>query len=377
MTRKMTRNTELKTAAYVAGDYIREPAEVEYAEELEWLRAGDVFPKPKNWLTSPKMTLVFILGGKAPNGKTITTKYRGPRRLIELAIATLATDRALLLYGVPGTAKSFVSELLAAAISGDSKLLVQGTAGTDEGALRYGWNYKQLLTDGPSFDALVKSPLYHAMEDGKIARVEELTRIASDVQDALVTILSEKTLPIPEISAEVRAIKGFNVIATANNRDRGVNELSSALKRRFNVVTLPVPATLEDEVEIVRDRVERMGRSFNYPVEKPADAELRRVVTIFRELRAGRTSDGLMQLKKPSGTLSSAEAISAVNNALANAAYFGDGKLTVGDLAPALVGAIVQDPGIDAEAWRAYREDVMRNREGWKDLYKACREIEK
>ena len=372
----MAYDTRSTTADNVAKTHLREPAEVEYAEELEWIRSNDSFPKPKNWKTSPKMICLFILGGKTQDGKTIKTKYWGPRRLIELAVATLATDRALLLYGVPGTAKSRVSELLAAAISGDSKLLVQGTAGTDEGALRYGWNYKQLLTEGPSYNAIVKSPLFHAMEEGKIARVEELTRIASDVQDSLITILSEKTLPIPEINGEQRAFEGFNVIATANNRDRGVNELSSALKRRFNVVTLPTPATLEGEVRIVRERVEEMGRSFNYPVEKPADRELLRVVTIFRELRAGMTLDGKNQLKIPSGTLSPAEAISVVNNALANAAYFGTGKMKSSDLAPALVGAIVQDPTVDAVPWRDYLNGVMRERADWKDLYDACKGID-
>src|ERR687893_1819678 len=89
----------------------------------------------------------------------ITPKYVGQRRLIELAVATLATDRALLLLGVPGTAKTWVSEHLAAAVSGDSTLLVQGTAGTGEEALRYGWNYARLIAEGPTPDALVPSPV--------------------------------------------------------------------------------------------------------------------------------------------------------------------------------------------------------------------------
>ena len=170
---------------------------------------------------------------------------------MEVAVATLATDRALLLLGVPGTAKTWVSEHLAAAISGDSTLLVQGTAGTPEEAIRYGWNYARLLAEGPSAAALVPGPVLTAMRTGAIARVEELTRIPADVQDTFITILSEKTLPIPELGDEVQAVKGFNVIATANDRDRGVNELSSALRRRFNTVVLPVPATADEEVDIV------------------------------------------------------------------------------------------------------------------------------
>ena len=124
---------------------------------------------------------------------------------------------------------------------------MQGTAGTGEEAIRYGWNYAKLLAEGPSEGALVQTPVMRAMRDGKLARIEELTRVGSDVQDTLITILSEKTLPIPELDREIQAIRGFNVIATANNRDKGVNELSSALKRRFNTVILPLPDTIDEE----------------------------------------------------------------------------------------------------------------------------------
>ena len=182
----------------------------------------------------------------------IIPKYVGSRRLVEIAVATLATDRALLLLGVPGTAKSWLSEHLAAAISGDLTLLVQGTAGTAEEAIRYGWNYARLIAEGPSAPGpWSPSPVTTAMQRGAIARIEELTRIPADVQDALITILSEKTLPIAELARRRRRIKGFNVIATANDRDKGVNELSSALRRRFNTVVLPLPASEEDEVAIV------------------------------------------------------------------------------------------------------------------------------
>src|SRR5204862_52157 len=191
---------------------------------------------PPHWRLSPWAVVTYLLGGTLSDGTVVTPKYVGQRRLIEVAVATVATDRALLLYGVPGTAKSWVSEHLAAAISGDSTLLIQGTAGTSEEQLRYGWNYAQLLANGPSEKALVPSPMMQAMRTGKIARVEELTRIPADVQDSLITVLSEKTLPIPELGSEVQAVRGFSVIATANNRDKGVNELSAALKRRFNTV---------------------------------------------------------------------------------------------------------------------------------------------
>ena len=293
---------------------------------------------------------------------------------MEVAVATLATDRALLLIGVPGTAKSWVSEHLAAAISGDSTLLVQGTAGTDEGAIRYGWNYARLLAEGPSEKALVESPVMFAMREGKLARIEELTRVQSDVQDALITVLSEKTLPIPELRTEVQAVRGFNVIATANNRDKGVNELSSALKRRFNTVVLPVPDTLEDELSIVTRRVEQLGRSLGLPAVPPALEEVRRVVTVFRELRAGLTEDGKTKLKSPSGSLSTAEAISVVNQGLTLSVHFGDGTLRARDVASSLVGAVIKDPVQDRAVWNEYLEIAIKKRDGWKEFYAACRE---
>ncbi|HKM55006.1 MAG TPA: AAA family ATPase, partial [Isosphaeraceae bacterium] len=324
---------------------------------------------------SPWAVATYLLGGTLPDGFEVSPKYIGNRRLMEIAIATLATDRALLLLGVPGTAKSWVSEHLSAAISGDSTLLIQGTAGTSEEAIRYGWNYARLLADGPSLQALVPSPLMVAMGAGKIARVEELTRMPAEVQDTLITILSEKTLPIPELGDEVQAKKGFNVIATANNRDRGVNELSSALKRRFNTVVLPVPETAEEEVDIVHRRVNSLGRALELPTELAGLAEIRRVVTVFRELRDGKTEDGKTKLKPPSGTMSTAEAISVVGQGLALAAHFGDGRLRAGDLAAGLVGVVVKDPVQDRIVWQEYMETVVKERDGWKDMYRACREL--
>ena len=353
---------------------LRAHAEHQFAEELAALAKTDDKPRPPNWKLSPWAVSTYLLGGEA-GGMKITPKYIGQRRVIEIAIATLATDRALLLLGVPGTAKSWVSEHLSAAISGESTLLVQGTAGTSEEAVRYGWNYALLLAKGPSMDALVPSPIMRGMREGRIARVEELTRIPSDVQDALLTILSEKALHIPELGNEVQAVKGFNVIATANDRDKGVNDLSSALKRRFNTVVLPLPDTMEEEVEIVRTRVASLGRALEIPAEPPALEEIRRLVTVFRELRAGVTTDGKTKLKSPSGTLSAAEAISVLNQGLSLAAHFGDGSLRAADLAGGLLGAVVKDPVQDRVIWQEYLETVVKERDGWKDLYRACREV--
>jgi MoxR-like ATPase len=353
---------------------LRENAEALYAAELAALARLDDRPKPPNWRLSPWAVAHYLHGGRLADGTELTPKYIGDRRTVEIAIATLATDRALLLLGVPGTAKTWVSEHLAAAISGDSTLLVQGTAGTDEAAMRYSWNYALLLAEGPTDRALVPSPVLKAMRTGRLCRVEELTRVPSDVQDTLITLLSEKTLPVPELGTAVQAVKGFNVIATANSRDRGVNELSSALKRRFNTVVLALPDTADAEVEIVRMRVASLSRALELPGETPALEQIRRVVAVFRELRSGTTEDGKAKIKSPSGTLSTAEAISVMTNGIALAAHFGDGTIRAADLAAGMVGAIVKDPVQDTVVFREYLETVVKERDGWKDLYRACRE---
>ena len=355
---------------------LRPHAEDQYATELAALAILDDRERPPGWHLSPWAVVRYLLGGELSDGTIIAPKYVGQQRLVEIAVATLATDRALLLLGVPGTAKTWVSEHLAAAISGDSTLLVQGTAGTTEETLRSGWNYARLLAEGPSTAALVPGPIYRGMERGAIVRVEELTRMAPEVQDALVTVLSEKVLPIPELDTEIAAIRGFNVIATANDRDRGVNDLSSALRRRFNTVVLPLPATVEEEIAIVRRRVDELGVALALPAVPAAADEIRRVVTVFRELRSGLTEDERISLKIPTGTLSTAEAISVVTNGIALAAHFGNGELRATDVAAGIIGAVVSDPVHDTVAWREYLEAVVRDRDGWGDFYDACRDLD-
>lgn len=362
-------------ASTVNTDILRPHAEQLYAHELTALADTDDRPRPPHWNLSPTAVVTYLLGGTLDDGTTISPKYIGPRRLVEVAVATLATDRALLLLGVPGTAKTWMSEHLTAAISGRSTLLIQGTAGTPEEAIRYGWNYARLLAEGPSEQALVPSPIMTAMREGKIARIEELTRIPSDVQDALITVLSEKSLPIPELDTEVQAAKGFSVIATANNRDRGVNDLSSALRRRFNTVVLPLPATADEEVAIVTQRVQALGQTLELPEIPSASDEIRRVVTVFRELRSGLTADGRTRVKQPSGTLSTAEAISVITHGAVMSAHFGDGVLRPSDTAAGILGAVVKDPVADAVVWTEYLEAVVRERKDWADFYRACREV--
>ena len=326
-------------------EILRLPAEQLFQKEIDALIAAEKDPVPTGWKMSPRSVRTYICGGKV--GRTqITPKYIGHERLVEIAISTLVTDRALLLIGEPGTAKSWLSEHLCAAINGDSTKVIQGTAGTTEEQLRYSWNYAMLLAQGPSEAAMLKSPVFTAMETGTIARMEEISRCASEVQDALISILSEKRISVPELNTEIAAKKGFSVIATANTRDKGVNEMSAALKRRFNIVVLPAPANLES------------------------------VCRIFRELRCGETIDRSQKVKGTSGVLSTAEAISLLCNSMALAGSFGDGKISDEDLAAALQGAIIKDEDKDAVAWKEYLEHVMKKRGlKWGGLYKACSDL--
>ncbi len=354
-------------------DILRLPAEELYKNELDALISNEKYPVPTGWKMSPRSVLTYIMGGKS-GSTTITPKYMGDRRLVEICVATLVTDRALLLTGEPGTAKSWLSEHLTAAINGDSSKVIQGTAGTTDEQIRYSWNYAILLAKGPSKEALVKSPVYNAMETGTIARVEEISRCASEVQDALISILSEKRISVPELSEEIAAKKGFSVIATANTRDKGVNEMSSALKRRFNIVVLPAPADMDTEINIVSARAAQLAESFGLTASLPDRTAVERVVTVFRELRSGQTLDGQIKLKTTTGTLSSAEAISLLVNSMALAGSFGNGKITDGDIAAALQGAVVKDESKDKAAWAEYLENVMRKRPGCASLYAECRE---
>jgi MoxR-like ATPase len=369
---------------------VRLPAEARCADELAALRAIDRWPRPPGWHLSPRLVETFIMGstrgpgtmgGEALQGTdgrplSITPKFVGERRLVQVAIATLASDRALMLAGEPGTAKSWLSEHLAAAISGTSQLVIQGTAGTTEEQIKYSWNYALLIAEGPSRRALVESPVLRGMERGQIVRFEETTRCAAEVQDALISILSEKQIAIPELDEVVSAQRGFAVIGTANTRDRGVNEMSSALKRRFNFVTIPVVSDIEQEVGIVARRSRELLSELGATSDVPQDV-VRLLASVFAELRRGETLDGSAKVKTPSTVLSTAELISVVANGALMGSFFGTGHATVRDCFAALVGTVAKESSNDLDVLQEYLETVARTRPEalWREFYAAGSEV--
>ena len=364
---------------------LREPAEVKYARELEALRQNDQDEVPAPWKLSPRSVLTYVTGSKKPlkatlDGKSvevpITRKFFGDDTIVERAIVTLASERALLLVGDPGTGKSWLSEHLAAAICGTSMLTIQGTAGTTEEQIKYSWNIARIIAEGPKPENMIASPCMIAMRAGKLFRFEEITRCVGDVQDALVSICSDKAIAVPELPGQnmVFAKPGFNIIATANSRDMGVNELSAALKRRFNYVHIPVVGDQKTEVEIVGTRSAELLQRYKIPgkVEKPV---LELLATVFRELREGVTSDGV-KVAKPSTTLSTAEAIGVALDAAIHSRHFGNGAVGPADIGRNLVGSIVKEDLADVKVLKEYLNLVAKKRGGsdatWKAFHDAA-----
>jgi MoxR-like ATPase len=353
----------------------RAPAERRFASELTRLAESDKDPKPKGWRISPRAVRRFVLGDKAAN---VSQKFFGDDPLIDRCIVSLMGHQGLMLVGEPGTAKSLLSELLAAAISGDSNLVVQGSAGVIEDHLRYGWNYALLLAEGPSERALVPSPVLTAMRLGKIVRVEELTRCAPEVQDAMISLMSEKTVAIPELGpgAESRAAPGFNVIGTANLRDRGVHDMSSALKRRFNFETVhPIADAGFEKALVAKQVAERLADHTIMPALNEDVLDL--VVSVFRDLRTGTTSDGA-SVAQPNSVMSTAEAVNVAHAAALDAAYLDTGKVSGGHVARQIRGVVFKDDPEDARKFRAYVDHIAKARakrsNTWGDFYAAAKE---
>jgi MoxR-like ATPase len=365
---------------------LRQPAELLHADQLEALKQNDNETPPPSWRLSPRAVLSYITGGKSLkakiNGKSvdvpITRKFFGDDRIVERSIVTLASERSLLLIGEPGTGKSWLSEHLAAAICDNSTLTIQGTAGTTEEHIKYSWNIARVIAEGPRPENLIPSPTMVAMRAGALLRFEELTRCVPDVQDALVSILSDKAVAVPELPDHnmVWARPGFNIIATANTRDQGVNELSAALKRRFNYVFIPIIADKQTEVKVVQQRSAELLERYNLPGKlSPPVIEL--LATVFREIRNGKTSDGV-SLKKPGTTLSTAEAIGVALDSALHARFFGTGEVGPADIARNMVGAVVKEDQEDREALKEYATLVAKKRAAkekpWKEFHEALAE---
>lgn len=362
---------------------LREPAEVRFADELQALAKTDSFPKPPGWQLSPRAVRTFILGSPVSKSKSkkkaepeIRRKFHGDDAMIDRAIVTLMSNRGLLLVGEPGTAKSMLSELLSAAISGTSALTIQGTAGTTEDQIKYSWNYALLLAEGPTPKALVSAPLYHGLSHGQIVRFEEITRCPPEIQDTMISVMSDKVLHVPELKDDnniIFAKPGFNVIATANTRDRGVHEMSAALKRRFNFETVHPIADKKFELELVLEQAQELLNQSGAEATMPTDV-VDVLITTFSDLRKGRTEEGTV-VEKPSTVMSTAEAVSVAFSAALDAGYFGDGQLRGEHLARQLVGTVLKDSEEDAKKVRQYFDVVVKNRarrsEHWKSFYEA------
>src|SRR5947209_4828940 len=355
-----------------AADLQRPPAEVLFAAELARLAeeaAGK--PRPKGWRLTPQSVVRFVLGDEALG---ISPKFVGRRSFLERCVVALATNRGLMLIGEPGTAKSWLSELLAAAVCGDSTLTIQGSAGTTEDAIKYSWNYALLLAEGPSERSLVQAPLYRGMQEGKVVRFEELTRCPLEMQDLLLSILSDRVMAVPELHAEGRSLfarTGFNVVATANTRDRGVNEMSAALKRRFNFETVHPIADLKEEMALVQRETDKLLARAGVPASLPPEmTEV--LVTTFHELRSGRSGDG-HALETLTTAMSTAEAISTGYAAGLHAWYYGGGAVRAEHLVQHLIGTALKDAPDDLKKLRHYFNHAVKGRKGrgWQAYYEA------
>lgn len=360
---------------------LKPPVEILYKEELEALRQNDDGVKPKNWLLSPKAVRTFILGSSSPisykrKKVKIEKKFFGDDRLVERCIVTLAGNRGLMLVGEPGTAKTMLSELLSAAICGCSTNTVQGTAGTTEDMIKYSWNYALLLAKGPTLEALVQSPLFVGMKNGIITRFEEITRCPSEIQDSLISILSDKVLSIPELGNEglLFASPGFNIIGTANTRDKGVNEMSSALKRRFNFETIFPIKDVNLELEIIVNEVEKLTKQNDIDMEVDKDVA-KLLVSTFHELREGVSETGV-RVDKPSAIMSTSEAVSVYYQTMMNSYYYGDSKISIDSMVQNILGAVAKESRDDLEKLRNYFNVVVKSKaseggELWEKYYKA------
>ncbi len=367
----MKNPSKAKTAA--SDQLQRPPSEVLYADELKRLASAEKDPRPPGWALSLTSARKFILGDDALN---ITRKIVAPVASIERMLVTLATGRGLMLVGEPGTAKSLLSELLATAISGLSTLTIQGGASITEDQIKYSWNYALLINEGPSPRALVPAPLYQGMRDGHIVRFEEITRAPLEVQDCLLGMLSDRVMAIPELEDGhnmLFAKAGFNIIATANTRDRGVNEMSAALKRRFDFETVFPIMDFQQELNLVEQASARLLEKSGIPKSVPRPV-LELLVTTFRDLRASNASAGSDNaMDKLNAVMSTAEAVNVAHAVGVRAWFLEQREGKPADLVDCIAGTVVKDNADDRAKLRRYFEQKVTQKPGnhWQEYYQA------
>lgn len=369
---------------------IKEPAEIKYKDELQYLiDSDDSSKKPINWKLSPKQVIKFILGsdepidsssstkGKGKSKKTeisISKKFYGDPILIQRTVASLASNKALMLIGEPGTAKSFLSELLASAISGSSINTIQGSASVTEDQIKYSWNYALLLANGPSRQSLVPAPMLNGFEHGSIVRFEEITRCPPEIQDTILSLLSDKVMIIPELDDKgiIFAKNGFGLVATANTRDRGVNEMSSALKRRMNFETVKPLEDVELEMELVTNQVTEYLEKASIQREVVPDV-IELLTTTFNELRSGKSVTGDKVERLAQVTMSTAECVETAINTAVYSHYIEDGPMSPFSAAISMRGTIIKDSLDDIAKLRNFFQIVVKNRSDkhWKEFYNA------
>lgn len=352
----------------------RPPAEHVYEDELEKLVQMDPGPIPPGWKLSPLMVEKFVLGDK-PLG--IEKKFVATQELVSRIIISVATNRGAMLIGQPGTAKSWLSELLACAISGQSTLTIQGGAITDTRQLLYSWNEALLKTTGPSREALIPGPVYRGMENGQLVRFEEIARCPPFIQDAILSIMSERQIQVPELGNDdsvLFAREGFNIIATSNSLDKGVHEMSAALKRRMNFETIYPIRDVHDEIDVVAREAEKLIRESGVDV-KPDPQIIEALVTIFHELRNGQTLDGRSTDRLAATVMSTAEAVSVAHAMGVHAYYYRNGAMQLDDLVHFLIGAALKDNKDDQRRMKHYFETEVVNKTGahWKKVYEQRR----
>lgn len=350
--------------------YQRQPAEKRFADQLARLREKDSHLAPPGWKMSPIAVEKFILGDTRLK---IDRKFVADLAQVRRIIISLCTGRGCFLIGEPGTAKSWLSELVAAAVSDDSTLTIQGSAISDVSQLLYTWNDALLAKQGATLDALVPGPLLRGMRDGKVVRFEELSRCPQVLQDAILSVLSERVVLIPELEGDggaVYAREGFNVIASSNNVDEGVNRMSAALKRRLNFELISPIRRVDDEIEVVVSELQALNRHAGLEMVPSAEV-IEILVTMFHELRSGQSLDGRSTHRLAGAALSTAEAINVAHAMSVHAWYYADGNMRVEDLMHFIIGAALKDKPEDRRRLKYYLESEVAQKpgDGWRTLY--------